>query len=80
MHTHFCRFGVDMYAIYMSVLSNKISPSELSRKFVKSALLVGYLVHIPVVRRGNKEYQVASQFLNVLCPKFQTKAGKQINR
>ncbi len=35
----FCTFGADLYA--QSVLINKISASELSRKFMKSALLVG---------------------------------------
>ena len=39
MHTHFCVFAADFYA--QSVLGNKISASELSRKFIKSALLVG---------------------------------------
>ncbi len=39
LHTHFCTFGADLYA--QSVLINKISESELSRKFIKSALLVG---------------------------------------
>ena len=34
-------FGADYYA--QSVLINKISASELSRKFIKSALLVGQL-------------------------------------
>ncbi len=41
LHTRFCTFGTDLYA--QSVLSNKISASELSRKFIKSALLVGSL-------------------------------------
>ena len=35
----FCTFGVDWHA--QSVLINKISASELSRKFIKCALLVG---------------------------------------
>ncbi len=39
LHTHFCTFGADLCA--QSVLSNKISASELRRKFIKSALLVG---------------------------------------
>ena len=38
MHV-FCTFGVDLYA--QSVLVNKVSASELSQKFIKSALLVG---------------------------------------
>ncbi len=36
----FARFGADLYYA-QSMLSNKISASELSRKFIKSALLVG---------------------------------------
>ena len=35
----FCTFGAGLYA--QSVLINKISASELCRKFIKSALLVG---------------------------------------
>ena len=38
-HTSFCTFGANLYA--QSVLINKIFASELSRKFIKSALLVG---------------------------------------
>ena len=38
MHV-FSTFGTDLYV--QSVLINKISASELSRKFIKSALLVG---------------------------------------
>ncbi len=38
-HTHFCTFGTNLHA--QSVLSNKISASELRRKFIKVALLVG---------------------------------------
>ncbi len=40
LHTRFCTFGTDLHA--PSVLSNKTSASELSRKLIKSALLVGY--------------------------------------
>ncbi len=40
LHTRFCTFGADLYA--RSVLINKIFASELGRKFVKSALLVGH--------------------------------------
>ena len=36
------RCGTDLHA--QSVLVNKISASELSRKFIKSALLVGLLL------------------------------------
>ncbi len=39
LNTRFCTLGADLYA--QSVLTNKISLSELTRKFVKSALLVG---------------------------------------
>ncbi len=40
LHTQFfAHFGVDLFA--QSVLSNKISASELSRNFIKCALLVG---------------------------------------
>ena len=37
--SRFCTFGADLHA--QSALSNKISASELSRTFMKSALLVG---------------------------------------
>ncbi len=40
LHTHLHTFGTNLYA--QSVLINKISSSELSWKFIKSALLVGY--------------------------------------
>ncbi len=46
MHV-FATFGPDLHA--QSVLSNKISASELSRKFVKSTLLVG-LQHYTYIR------------------------------
>ena len=39
LHTRFCTFRADLYA--QSVLINEISASELSRKFIKSALLAG---------------------------------------
>ncbi len=35
----FCTFGADLYP--QSVLINKISESDFSRRFIKSALLVG---------------------------------------
>ncbi len=38
MHV-FCTFGTDLYA--QSVLNNKISALEITRKFIKRALLVG---------------------------------------
>ncbi len=40
LHTRFCTFGTDLHA--RSVLINKISASELSRKFTKGELLVGF--------------------------------------
>ncbi len=39
LRTRFCSFGADLYA--QSVLSDKILAVELSRKIIKSALLVG---------------------------------------
>ncbi len=41
LHTRFCTFGADLYA--QTVLINKIFAFELSWKFIKSTLLVGYL-------------------------------------
>ncbi len=40
LHTRFCTFGGDLHA--QLVFINKTSASELSRKLIKSALLVGY--------------------------------------
>ncbi len=40
LHTRFGTFGSDLHA--QSALTNKISASELSRKFIKSAVLVGW--------------------------------------
>ena len=39
LHARFCMLGADLHA--QLVLINKISASELSRKFIKGALLVG---------------------------------------
>ncbi len=39
LRTRFCTFGADLYA--QSVLGNKISASEFSRKSIEGALLVG---------------------------------------
>ncbi len=42
LHARFCTSGrADLYV--QSVLFNKISAAELSRKLIKSALLVGYV-------------------------------------
>ncbi len=46
MHV-FARLGADLYA--QSVIINKISASELSRMFIKSALSVGHVVWVDVV-------------------------------
>ncbi len=62
LHTHFCTFGTDVYA--QSVLINKISALELSRKFTKSALLVGYYYNVQGVVRCCKPLM---QFLSVVC-------------
>ncbi len=61
LHTCFCTFGADLHA--QSMLINKASASELSRKFIKSALLlVGIVVQITYskvmcvrVRKGESE-------------------------
>ncbi len=42
LHARFGTFGADVYA--QSVLIDKISASELTRKFIKSALLVGQIL------------------------------------
>ncbi len=42
-HTFFAHFSADLYA--QSVISYKISASELRRKFIKSASLVGSWCH-----------------------------------
>ncbi len=44
MHARFCTFGADAHA--QSMLISKVSASELSRKFIKSALLVGVAVWV----------------------------------
>ncbi len=44
----FCTLGADLHA--QSVLVNKISASELSRKLIETALLVG-----PVLQRRDRE-------------------------
>ena len=65
MHTHLCMFGVDLYA--QSVLSNKISASELSRKFIKSALLVGRLVILQLVLSYNIHLSLSAFCVSFLC-------------
>ena len=53
-------FGADLYA--KSVLINKISASELSRKFTKSALLVGYACILSFDHRD-----LFASFKNYVC-------------
>ena len=57
MHARFCPFGADLFA--QSVLVDKISVSELSRKFTKSALLVG-LPKKRVVQCGRSRMSMGS--------------------
>ena len=40
-HTRFCTFGADLHA--QSVPINEISASDLSRKFIATALLAGHI-------------------------------------
>ncbi len=73
LRTYFCTFRADSYA--RSVIINKISASELSRKFAKSALLVGttrapplkasQLQQVKKERRGNSLSFPSSFFLCV---------------
>ncbi len=57
LHTRFCTFRADLLA--QSVLISKISASELSRKFVKSALLVG---HEDILKTGQlKKFKSGDQ-------------------
>ena len=78
LHARFCTFGADLYA--QSVLINEISASKLSRKSIKSALLVGYVPPLPFVGKywimgGGGEgggcffihYYVERQFPHCLC-------------
>ena len=62
-HVFFCMFGSDLYA--QSVLINKISESELSRKFTKSVLLVGY-----ERKRGREEKKAPLHLPTTTTKKF----------
>ena len=53
MHACFCMFGTNMHA--RSVLSNKIFALKLSRKLIKSALLVGWGLKVPTSSRSSKK-------------------------
>ena len=50
LHTRFCTFGADLHA--QSVIIKKISASELRRKFIKSALLVGFTYFLGVPEKN----------------------------
>ena len=58
LHTRFHTFGTDLYS--RSVIINEISASELSWKFIKSALLVGIDLSLsllfPVCHRDGKKH------------------------
>ena len=51
----FCTFDTDLYA--QSALSNKISASGVSRKFIKSALLVGLSLSCSAVQVWNDGFE-----------------------
>ena len=85
MHAHFvhvfARFAPDLHA--RSVLINKVSASELSRKFIKSALLAGCACLIHVDHSGHKvsRIHVGSMFLKkfffVRPTRWSGKGGKR---
>ncbi len=63
-YTFFFTFGADLYV--QSVLSNKISASQLSRKSIKSEWLVGaelYRPRYPVKRKSKLEGGLPLSFL-----------------
>ncbi len=60
----FCTFGTNLCA--QSVQINKISASELSRKFIKTALLVGYV---------QSAQRIFFSRLSFLPPPFQERVG-----
>ena len=53
-HTRFCTFDADLRA--RSVLIGKISAPELSQKFIKRALLVGYAIYLSYFYCGRYIY------------------------
>ena len=55
------RLGADLHA--RPVLNNKISASEISRKFLKSALLVGFF--LPPLQQGRGEHRWPSGHYDV---------------
>ncbi len=59
----FARFGPDLYA--QSVLINRISASELSQKFIRSALLVGYVIQCSTGDRSTLRHQMYYGFRSV---------------
>ena len=84
LHTRFCMFGTNLYA--QSVVINKISASELSRKSIKSALLVGKKLAVeqsrervkPQPREGKKCMSVSLLFLPLCAEGRRFPARKQI--
>ena len=73
-HTCFCTFGANLRA--QSVFINKISASELSRKLIKSALLVGWQLlttDITIIDIGGycaHVFQLAVEFHGVTSSRF----------
>ena len=59
-YTFYAHLAPDLYA--QSVVSNKISASELSRKFIKSALLVGRKKKKRKLRRKNFFFAINSGY------------------
>ncbi len=87
LHTCFCTFGANSYA--QSVLTNKISALELSRKLIKSRLSAGKIFVRPDVRNGNTVLNVSTQlhqrdhkkgFHSKVEPKVVTTKGMQTNK
>ena len=61
-----CTFGADLHA--QSVLIDRISASEFSRKFIKSALLVGYYNYLHADTHTNTGKQI--YFLHQILTTF----------
>ena len=74
LRTHFHTFCTDLYA--QLVLISKISASELSRKFIKSALLVGLLhCQYTVQRRRRRKKCVKEVSCFCVVKQIQEKSG-----
>ncbi len=59
LHTRSCTFGAHLYV--QSVLPNKIYASDLSMKFTKSVLLVGWAVKSPCLLKGLEAFIFAKE-------------------